>query len=50
MQIKVTKTGNSLYAIIPSYMAKILEIKKGTKLDINLQGKKIIIQKDDEND
>ena len=46
MQSKAMKTGNSLSVIIPSYMAKFLGIEKGTKLNIDLQGKKIMIVKE----
>lgn len=48
MQSKIIQVGNSLGIVIPSYMAKVLEAEKGTKIDVELQGKRIIIKKGDE--
>lgn len=48
MNSKAIKIGNSIGVIIPNYITKFLGIQKGTKLDIDLQGKKIIIKKEEE--
>ena len=49
MQTKATKTGNSISVLIPNYMTKFLGIEKGTKLNIDLQKKKIKKKKEEEN-
>jgi len=46
MLYKARKQGNSIAITIPQYIIKMLEIKDGDKMAINLQGKKIIIKKD----
>lgn len=46
METKARNIGNSLGVIIPNYMAKVLEIEKGTELEIKLKNKKIEITKE----
>ena len=43
---KALQVGNSIGVIIPSYIAKVLEIKKSTKLELelNLKEKRIEIK------
>ena len=47
MKSKIIKIGNSLGLIIPSYIIKVLEIEKGTEIDINLKKEKIEITKEE---
>lgn len=47
MKSKVIKIGNSLGLIIPSYIIKVLEIEKGTEIEINLKKGKIEITKEE---
>jgi antitoxin component of MazEF toxin-antitoxin module len=50
MQYTIRKSGNSLVLTIPTFIAKTLEMKNGTKVDIELQNKKIIIRKENKNE
>ena len=47
MKSKIIKIGNSLGLIIPSYMAKVLEMEKGTAIEITLKSKKIEVTKEE---
>jgi bifunctional DNA-binding transcriptional regulator/antitoxin component of YhaV-PrlF toxin-antitoxin module len=46
MKYTVRKSGNSLVLTIPTFVARTLGITNGTKMDLELQGKKIIIRKE----
>lgn len=47
MKSKIVKIGNSLGLIIPNYMTKVLEMEKGTAIEITLKNKKIEITKEE---
>ena len=47
MKTKIIKTGNSLGIVIPNYMTKVLEMEKGTSIEITLKNKKIEITKEE---
>lgn len=46
MKYKARKSGNSIAVTIPTFLCNTLEIQDGTNLEIKLQGKKIIIEKE----
>ena len=50
MKYKARKTGNSLVVTIPTFVAKSLELKNGTEVNIELQKDKMIIRKEKTND
>lgn len=50
MNYKARKVGNSIGVTIPTFVANSLGIKNGTPLNIELEKKKIIIRKEEEND
>lgn len=47
MKSKIIKIGNSLGLIIPNYMTKVIEMEKGTEIEITLKNKKIEITKEE---
>lgn len=47
MKYKARKNGNAITVTIPSYICNILNIQDGDKLEVKLQGKKILIEKEE---
>lgn len=47
MLYKAKKQGNGISVTIPRMICKILDIKEGDKLDINIEDNKIIIKKEE---
>lgn len=46
MKLKVRKVGNSLTITIPKYLAKTLDIKPQTEVDVQLEEDRIVISKE----
>lgn len=47
MKYKARKNGNSIAVTIPTFICNLLNIQDGNMLDIKVQGKKIIIEKEE---
>lgn len=47
MKYKARKNGNVLAVTIPTFICNTLDIQDGDNLEVKLQGKKIIIEKEE---
>lgn len=47
MKYKARKSGNSIAVTIPTFICSNLDIKDGDNVDIKMQGRKIVIEKEE---